>query len=108
MITINTFQYGTDNCGRAKALITGKPINIPKRSVYNLEKRKKLFDDMCLQRLGRKALKCDLLEIINFIRQNDPLCYYEPNKQTKKSEIYDWIIENLDKYFVVIDSIQDK
>ena len=90
MITINTFQYGTDNCGRSKALITGKPINIPKLFVYNLEKRKKL--------LGRKALKYNLLEIINFIQQNDPLCYYEPNIQTKKS----------DKYFVVIDSIQDK
>lgn len=47
-----------------------------------------------------------LVQIIKYIQENDPNCIFVLNKQTKKCEIYDWIIENLDKYLVLIDMIQ--
>lgn len=54
IITLNTFSYGTDNCKRAKALITGKPVNIPNRKTYNYMQRKELFDQIFIEKLRGK------------------------------------------------------
>lgn len=108
-LSINTFMYGTDNCKRAKTLITGKPISIPNRRVLNRQRRIQLFENMCLEKLGtNKATKYQLCEIVKFIRDNDDECDFSPNKKTKKDEIFNWIIDNLDKYFIVIDTYQEE
>ena len=84
-LSINTFMYGTDNCKRAKTLITGKPISIPNRRVLNRQRRIQLFENMCLEKLGtNKATKYQLCEIVKFIRDNDDECDFNPNKKQKK------------------------
>ncbi len=108
VLTLNTFSYGTDTCKRAKALITGKPVNLPNHTTISKNKKKQIFDDMCIKKLGQKPTKYRLYEIVKFIQESDETCDYYPNKKTKKSEIYDWIVDNLDRYFVIIDLYEQK
>ena len=106
-ITMNTYLYGTDNCQRAKAIITGKPVKGQYPTNYNKMKKQKLFDDICFEKLRGKPSKYYLLQIVHFIKEIDPNCDFDPGKKTPKSEIYDWIIENLEKYFVIIDNYNE-
>lgn len=67
-------------------------------------KKRQLFDNICIEKLHGKPTKYYLLQIVYFIKEIDPNCDFDPGKKTPKSEIYDWIIDNLDKYFVIIDT----
>ena len=105
-ITLNTFSYGIDNCTRAKRLITGKAVKAPTvtHQCNKLEYRIKLFNDLCEKKLGRSPTKEDLLHVIEMIKANDPNCPKPPRRSQSKSEIFTWIIDNLNTYFVFLDS----
>ena len=104
-ITLNTFRYGVDNCQNSRKFITGKPGSAPLTTHQHrkYEFKTQLFQTMCEQRLGGPPNKENLLEILEIIKKADPNCPHPPKASQSKGEIYSWIIDNLQTYFVLLD-----
>ena len=104
-LTLNSYRYDVDNCQRAKSLITGKAVKAPLTTHQNAKREYKmqLFDRMCRERLGSQPSKENLIEVIDLIKEVDPNCPKPPTRSQSKSKIYEWIIDNLQTYFVYLD-----
>ena len=104
-LTLNSYRYDVDTCQRAKSLITGKAVKAPLTTHQNAKREYKmqLFDRMCRERLGSQPSKENLIEVIDLIKEVDPNCPKPPTRSQSKSKIYEWIIDNLQTYFVYLD-----
>ena len=104
-LSLNTFNFGVDQCSRAKRLIRGMPVKMQSTHRKNKREYKEaLFNKMCNERLGGPPSKRNLVEVISLIKEKDPDCPNPPGKRCSKKKMYDWVVDNMNSYFVFLDS----
>lgn len=105
---MNSCIYGTNHCQRVKALIIKRPIQkvIENKHVIKRQYREELFEQICLKRFQKKKpTKKDLLELVSLIKSKDLYCPNPPGQDKSKDLIYNWIIDNLNSYFIILDKV---
>lgn len=108
-ISLETYKYGTDQCNQGKMRIVGSPVKKP--SIHKKDKRaykESLFVSMCMEKLDHPPTKNDLVFLVNKIKEIDPDCPNPPGKRCSKKKIYDWLVENMNSYYVFLDSIEQE
>ena len=86
-------------------LITGSAVKAPlvTHQSNKLKYKEELFHDIVQNRLDRIATKKELLEAVSLIVDRDPHCPKPPKSYNSKTEIYSWLIDNLQTYFNFLD-----
>lgn len=100
VISLNKFRYGTDRCMRAKQRIIGIPVKLP--TVHHQQnkrnKREEIFAELCKSR-NITMKKCELLALIQEIKENCKSCPKPPAAKYSKKYLYDWLIDNIHIYY---------
>lgn len=103
-ITCNTGKLGTDQCPIIKSRITGLPPGTTRKYMKKYEYKEKLFQNLCMKKLGHYPNKKELLEIMRIITDKDNNCENPPNKNDSKKIIYDWIVNHINLNLLLLDN----
>lgn len=79
--------------------------------IHKLIKKRQFKEDLlekiCLKRFKKsKPTKKNLLDLISLIKQKDYYCPNRPDKNKSKTSLYNWLIDNLKSYFVILDKVE--
>lgn len=105
-ITFNTKNYGVDNCQKSKEMIMGLPFKGP---VIPQGKSRQLKESSFLKFFNKKfgnapLSKSILKQILQVIIKNDKNLTDHPSPKEKKQILYNWIVENFDSYYILLQS----
>lgn len=73
-VTCNSGNLGTDQCPRIKSKITVLPPRSTRKYMNKYEYKEKLFQNLCMKKIGHYPNKNELLEILRIITDKDNNC----------------------------------